>query len=323
LSGTKLRWGIIGPGRIAHAFARDIVDVGNAELVAVASRELRRAREFAQSYGLTRVHESYNALFEDQGVDAVYVATPHSYHLDHCSRALRQGKSVLCEKPLVVSPDECRELIRVARESGHYLMEGMWTRYLPAVQRALEWYRDGRIGNLLHLKSDFGYPLPYSANLREYDARVGGGSVLEMGIYPIAMARLFIGRGPDSIQVMGHRAPNGVEDDVVAICDYGACIATLATSFRAKLQNWTYVIGTQGYIAIPDFWRAERCMIYQLDECIDSFSDCRQTIGFDYEIAAVSAEILAGRTESELIPLSTSLALQNDMWAIREAIPGN
>ena len=319
---TKLRWGIIGPGRIAHSFARDIVDVGNAELVAVASRDLRRAREFAQSYGLRRVHESYNALFEDHGVDAVYVATPHSLHLDHCSQALRQGKAVLSEKPLVTSPDECRQLTRVARESGRYLMEGMWTWYLPAVQRALEWYREGRIGSLLHVKSDFGYPLPYSENLREYDALVGGGSVLEMGIYPVAIARLFIGRSPESTQVLGRRAPNGVENDVVAMCDYGDCIATLATSFRVKLQNWTYVIGTEGYIAIPDFWRAERCMLYQLDECIDTFSDGRHTLGFNYEVGEVSADILAGRTESGLIPLSTSLALQNDMWAIRAAIHG-
>ena len=156
-----------------------------------------------------------------------------------------------------------------------------------------------------------------------WDARVGGGSVLEMGIYPVAIARLFIGRGPESLQVRGLRAPNGVEDDVVAIFDYGDCAATLATSFRAKLQNWTYVIGTDGYIAIPDFWRAERCMLYQLDECIDTFSDGRQTIGFDYEISEVSADIAAGRTESGLISLSTSLALQNDMWAIRAAIHGD
>ncbi len=317
----SLRWGILGPGRIAHQFARDIAGVNNAELVAVAARDGARAQDFANQYSIAHAHEGYDALFDNPDVDAVYVATPHSYHLDHSAGALRNGKAVLCEKPLVISPDECRQLAGIAGETGSYLMEGMWTWFLPAIQMALSWYQQGRIGELLHVKSDFGYPLRYSEDLREYDARVGGGAVLEMGIYPVAIARLFIGRGPDSIQVTGRRAPNGVEDDVSAVCDYGDCMATLGTSFRCKLQNWTYVIGTEGYIAIPDFWRANSCSLFVLDERVDHFEDGRSTNGFDYEIEAVSREVLEGRTECEAIPLATSLALQEDMWAIREAIP--
>jgi predicted dehydrogenase len=317
-----VRWGIVGPGRIAHQFARDIASVGNAELLAVAARDGQRAQTFADQYGVSHAHEGYDGLFENPEVDAVYVATPHSYHLDHCAGALRAGKAVLCEKPLVISPDECRELIRIAGETGSYLMEGMWTWFLPAIRTALDWYRAGRIGQLLHIKSDFGYPLRYSEDLREYDARVGGGAVLEMGIYPVAIARLFIGRGPDSIQVTGRRAPNGVEDDVSVICDYGDCMATLGTSFRCKLQNWTYVIGTEGYIAIPDFWRAKCCSLFVLDEQVDHFDDGRSTLGFDYETEAVSREILEGRSECDVVPLVTSLALQEDMWDIREALPG-
>jgi hypothetical protein len=137
----------------------------------------------------------------------------------------------------------------------------------------------------------------------------------------VAIARLFLGRGPRSIQVQGRRAANGVEDDVVALCDYGDAMATLATSFRCKLQNWTYVIGSEGYIAIPDFWRAECCSLYRLDERVDHFEDGRTSLGFDYEIDAVSADILAGRLESPIVPLATSLELQRDMLAIREAVP--
>ena len=318
---SAVRWGIIGPGRIAHQFAKDIASVDNADLVAVAARDGDRATAFADTFSLAHAHGDYDALFANPDVDAVYVATPHSYHLEHCASALRNGKAVLCEKPLVLTPTECRELMAVATETGGYLMEGMWTWFLPAVQRALAWYRGGRIGELLHVKSDFGYPLTYSEDLREYDARVGGGAVLEMGVYPVAIARLFIGRGPDSIDVVGRRAPNGVEDDVSAIFDYGDCMATLGTSFRCKLRNWTYIIGTDGYIAIPDFWRAQRCALYKLDTMIDSFEDARHTLGFDYEIGAVSQDILEGRKESKVIPLATSLALQEDMKAIRDAIP--
>jgi predicted dehydrogenase len=321
MPGDSVRWGIIGPGRIAHSFARDIGTVGNAQLVAVAARDGDRAQAFADQYGIEHAHEGYTSLYENPAVDAVYVATPHSYHLQNCCDALRRGKAVLCEKPLVLDPQECRELIRVAGETGSYLMEGMWTWFLPAIRRACEWYREGRIGRLLHIKSDFGYPLPYSEDLREYDARVGGGAVLEMGIYPVAMARLLTGRAPQGLQVCGRRAANGVEDDVVAICDYGDCMATLATTFRCKLQNWTYIIGTEGYIAVPNFWCADSCSLYRLDECIDHFEDGRSSLGFDYEIEAASADILAGRTQSDVMPLATSLALQEDMWAIREAVP--
>jgi predicted dehydrogenase len=318
-----VRWGIIGPGRIAHTFARDIAGVANAELVAVAARDGKRARRFGQQYDVEHCHAGYHALFDNAAVDAVYVATPHSCHLQHSADALRRGKAVLCEKPLVTSPDECRQLIAVAAETGAYLMEGMWTWHLPAIQKALAWFRQGRIGQLLHIRSDFGYPLPYSEDLREYDARVGGGAVLEMGIYPVAIARLFTGRGPDRIQVTGRRAANGVEDDVVAIFDYGDCTATLGTSFRCKLQNWTCIIGTEGYIAIPDFWRAGSCSLFVLDERVDHFEDARSSLGFDYQTEAASNDILAGKTQSGVIPLATSLALQEDMRAIREAVPGS
>ena len=196
MSHAKVRWGLIGPGRIAHTFAQDIGATDNAELVAVAARDGARARSFADQYGLPHAHEGYAALYENPAVDAVYVATPHSYHLQHCTDAMQHGKAVLCEKPLVISPTQCRQLIATAQDTGSYLMEGMWTWYLPAVRHALAWLEQGRIGKLLHVKSDFGYPMEYSEDLREYDARVGGGAVLEMGIYPVAAARLFTGRSP-------------------------------------------------------------------------------------------------------------------------------
>ena len=228
------------------------------------------------------------------------------------------GKSVLCEKPLVLDPDEAVALISTAQDCGQYLMEGMWTWYLPAIRKAREWVVAGRIGEVRHVKADFGYPLHYSPDLREYDARVGGGCVLEMGIYPIAIARLFLPGQPHNIQVVGRTAANGVEDDVSAILDHGQAIATLGTSFRCKLQNWAYIIGTHGYIAIPDFWRAEQCLLYHLDERIDYFEAQRDTFGFNYQIEEVSADILAGRKQSAVIPLATSLALQQDMLAIRQ-----
>lgn len=318
---STLRWGIVGAGRIAHSFACDIAQVDNGELVAVAARDGERAAGFAAQYGIPAAHAGYQALFDDPSVDAVYIATPHSAHLENCTDAMAHGKAVLCEKPLVLNPDECQTLLAAHKRSGAYLMEGIWTWFLPAIRRAKQWYDEGRIGELRHIRADFGYPIEYSERQREYDARVGGGAVLEMGIYPVAIARLFAGRSPDGVQVIGRRAPNGVEDDVVALCDYGDCMATLGTSFRCKLQNWACIVGTEGYIAIPDFWRAQRCQLYRLDQCIDRFEDSRTSNGFDYQIRAVGDDVQAGRTESTVVPLATSLALQQDMSAIRSAVP--
>ena len=314
----KVRWGIVGAGRIAHSFAGDIGASSNAELVAVAARSGASARSFATQYRIPHAHEGYPALYDNPEVDAVYVATPHSFHLPNCEQAMLAGKSVLCEKPLVLDPDEASALIDTAQQSGQYLVEGMWTWYLPAIRKAQEWVTTGRIGEVRHVKADFGYPLPYSPDLREYDARVGGGCVLEMGIYPIAIARLFLDGKPRNIQVLGGTAANDVEDDLSAILEYDHAIATLGTSFRCKLQNWAYIIGTQGYIAIPDFWRAEQCSLYCLDERIDHFEAQRDTFGFNYQIEEVSADILAGRKQSGVVPLASSLALQQDMLTIRQ-----
>lgn len=314
---STVRWGIVGAGRIAHSFARDIAGLDNAELVAVAARDHARAQAFSRQYSIEQAYGDYGALYARPDLDAVYVATPHSFHLQNCKDALTAGKAVLCEKPLVLNPAECEELIAHARTTGAYLMEGMWTWFLPAIRKAQQWVAEGRIGSILHVKSDFGYPFEYSEDRREYDARLGGGCVLEMGVYPIAMARLFLRRAPRTFQVTGHLAPNGVEDDMSAVLDYGDAMASLGSSFRCKLPNWTYVVGTEGHIAIPDFWRAEQCSLHRLDEQIEHFSDGRATLGFNYQIESVSGDILAGKRESATVPLSQSLALQQDMATIR------
>ena len=148
-------------------------------------------------------------------VDVVDICLPTPAHGEVATAALAAGKHVLCEKPLVTSPDECRQLTRVARESGRYLMEGMWTYFLPAIRKAQEWVAQGRIGRLRQVKADFGYPmLPYDPDRREWDARLAGGCLLELGIYPVALAWLFLGQNPVDIQVAAHKAPNGVEDDL-------------------------------------------------------------------------------------------------------------
>jgi predicted dehydrogenase len=314
---TDIRWGIVGAGRIAHTFVQDMPATGNGSVQAIAARSGESAHSFARQYEITTAYEGYDALYADPNIDAIYIATPHTLHLQHAGDALRAGKAVLCEKPITINADECEQLIKVADETSAYLMEAMWTWFLPAVRKAKEWVDAGRIGKIVQIQSDFGYPQIYSPDKREYDSDLAGGCLLEMGVYPVALTALFSDADPVEISVVSRQAPNGVEDGVVATFDYNDFVATIGTSFRAKLRNWAYIIGEDGYVAIPDFWRAKECQLWVLDDMVDRFDDGRSTNGFDYQTRAVNDDLLAGRRQSETIPLAASLRFQRHMDLIR------
>ena len=312
-----VRWGIVGAGNIANTFARDMTHVAHAEVAAVAARSLASASEFAKRHQISVAYEGYETLYSDPNVDAVYIATPHVLHACNAADALRAGKAVMCEKPITVSAAELKTLLGVARDQGNYLMEAMWTWFLPAFQKAQKWIADGEIGELIHVKADFGFPMTYDPASRAYNPELAGGCLLDTGIYPIAIARLFTNRAPTTIDVVARYAPNGVDDDVVMTFDYGNCVASLATSFRRKLPNIAYLIGTAGFIAIPDFWRAEECYLHRQDESVRSFRDSRSGSGFEFQIASASEDILQGRRQSAIVPHSASLAFQQDMDRVR------
>jgi predicted dehydrogenase len=247
------------------------------------------------------------------------VATPHSHHKDHAIAALRAGKHVLCEKPATVTPEQLEEVIAVAIEERRYFMEAMWTYFMPVIQKAQQWVAEGRIGNLYHVKADFGFSLPYSPELREYNNRLGGGCLLEMGIYPIAMAWLFLRRDPDSQTVWQHRAENGVEDDIVILNSYGedTASAQLATSFRCKLNNYLTLIGGEGTITIADYWGAREAKLYRFNDYVDHFNETRDHQGFNYQIEQVSLELLAGKLEPECVRWDDSRAFQRQIAEIK------
>ncbi len=316
----KIRWGVIGLGRIAESFAQDITLTDNAELCAVAARDGAAAKAFAQRYQIDQAYAGYQALFDDPNIDAVYIATPPSFHLSQAQAILERGKAVLCEKPLTTTVAECQRLLEIAQSSNAYLMEGMWTYFLPAIQKAQQWVAAGRIGHIRHIKVDFGYPqLPYDISKREYDKSLGGGCLLEMGIYTIALTHLFLQQDPSDINVMPHITAHGVEDEVNMLFNYHDDVyATLGTSFRCKLQNSAYIIGEDNYIAIPDFWRASECFLYELDRSADHYHDQRAGLGFNFEIASVSHDILAGKTQSDVVPQALSLKFQQYIERIKQ-----
>ena len=317
---SEIRWGVISTGRIAQQFARDMKFVERSRIVAATSRTRANAEAYAQEFGIETVHPSVDALLADDNVDAVYVATPHTVHIENTLSAIEAGKPVLCEKPLTVSAEEAERVAAAARGASVYVMEAMWTWFLPAIRTAVDWIEAGRIGRLVQIKADFGYPMrPYSPDMRVYDARLGGGVMLDMGIYPVALVWLLMRRQPNDVHAVYRHAPNGVEDDVSAVLDYGDVVATIGTSFRCKLQNWAYIVGEDGYIAIPDFLSADECRLYETDTLVESFEDGRESIGLNFETQAVVDDLLAGQKVSSLVTLDDSIGFQRTMERIRDS----
>ena len=315
-----LRWGILSTGRIADWFCSDFHMVKGAELAAVCSRKLETAQSFAKHFDIPRAFGSYEELLAEPDIDCIYIGTPHTLHIDNAKAALNAGKAVLCEKPLTVSAKECQELITAAETANTYLMEAMWTYFLPAMQKAKRWCENGKIGDIIHVKTDFGYPLPYHPQQREYDAKYGGGCLLEMGVYPIAISSYFVDGDVKVVEAVGSKAPNGVEDDVTAILEIGDVTATIGTSFRARLRNAAHIIGTDGYIVIPDAFRCHECYLYKIDDCIDHFVADRNTRGYEFQAISMSDDLRRGKTQSSTMPHAKSLQFQKTIDDIKSRL---
>ena len=314
-----VRWAILGAGRIAHAFAGDIALVPEAKLQAVAARDLDRARRFADQHGAPDAFGDYDAMLQSSRVDAVYIATPHNFHFEQSRAVIRSGKAVLCEKPLTVTPAQARTLIDEAGEAGVFLAEAMWTWTLPAVRRAMEWIREGRIGEVRQIDARFGFRAPFDPHGRLFNPALAGGAILDLGIYPVALNRLVTGGAPDTVKALAGLASTGVEDQVEALLATGPVMSSLGCSFLGELSNTAFIAGETGAVRLPRFWSATDAQLIQGGKVVERFEDGRAGHGFEFEIAAASRDILAGAAQSSLVPLSASLAFQDDMAEIRAA----
>lgn len=317
---TQLNWGIVSAGRIAALFCQDLVHSTHSHLYAVAARKQADADRFAEQHQIEKAYQGYQTLFDDPKVDIVYIATPHNFHFQQTYAALMAGKHVLCEKPMTVTLDECQILTTLAKSKGLLLMEAMWTYFLPAIQQAKLWLDEGRIGQLKHVKVDFGYPIPFNAQGREYNPQLAGGCLLDMGIYPLAIADYFLTSDINNLYVQANVCETGVEDDVIIIGKSDDVMVSLATSFQCRLSNNAYLIGDKGYIVIPDAFRASQCHLYHLDDLVDSFTDKRQTLGYNFEADEACKLILRGDIESQVVTHNRSLLFQSQLARVKALI---
>jgi predicted dehydrogenase len=306
-----VKWGILAPGKIARSFASDFKYVKSGELVAVASRSGERAQTFAEEFDIPLAYGSYDELIEDKEVECLYIATPHNSHFALTKKALLSGKSVLCEKPITITVSQLEELIIAHKHTGQYLMEGMWTYFLPPIQKAIQWISEGKIGNVQSVESSFGFAANYAPEGRLFNPKLAGGSVYDVGIYPIAMAQLILGNELRLRTKQLDHAPTGVDFSAIfELQDEKNKVARLSSSLKENLSNETIITGDQGEIRIPDFWKATECILQSGKGVEETFRDPRTSLGYNFETEAVCQDILAGKEESSVVPLSTSLLFQ-------------
>ena len=313
-----IRWGILGTGNIANQFARGLAVLEDAQLVAAGSRRAETANRFADTYGAPNRHDSYEALAADPDVDIVYIATPHVYHAENSLLCLEAGKAVLCEKPFAINAAEARRVIDYARAHRLFLMEAVWTRLLPHMEKVVELVEEGAIGEPRLLQANFCFRTSFDPRDRLFDPVLGGGGLLDVGIYPVFLAHLLLGR-PLEIKTLAHLGETGVDEQAGMLFSHeSGAVSVLTSAIRAELPHTAVIAGATGRIEIHERWWAPSSFTLQRDGH-DAVQIEPEVVGngYNYEASEAGRCLREGRTESEKIPLDTTLAVMHTLDAIR------
>jgi predicted dehydrogenase len=318
---AEIRWGIVGPGRIAESVMADFAHVPGARPVAVASRSLDRATAFAQRHGLEGAHGSYAGIVADPDVDVLYVATPHPQHAAIALAAIDAGKALLVEKAFTATTAGAAEVVGRARERGVFVMEAMWTRFQPAVVRLRELVAEGAIGEVRSVQADLGVARDYDPRDRLFALELGGGALLDLGVYVVSFAQMLLGT-PDTVRVAGSVFPTGVDAEAALLLGHAdGRTATLTTSLRYPTPGQARVFGTAGWIdVLPRFHHPDTIVLHRTGAEPETITRPPTGTGYAHELAEVTACVRAGRTESAVMPLADTLTVQDVLGQAAEAL---
>jgi predicted dehydrogenase len=313
-----IRWGILGTGWIANQFAQGLTQASDARLWAVGSRTPESAQRFAEKHDVPRSHASYQALAEDPEVDVVYVATPNPLHREHCLLCLESGKPVLCEKPFALNAGEAQQIISLARERRLFLMEAMWSRFFPLMARVQALLAEGSIGDVQMLVADLCLQFDFDPSDRRYAPELGGGALLDLGVYPISLASMIMGP-PSRIMAMAHLGETGVDEQAGIVLRYDqGQVSTLYTSLRVNSPVEAIIMGTRGQIRIHPWWIRPDTITLSVDGQEDALIEMPfEGNGYQFEAVEVMSCLRAGKLESDLMPLEETLSIMQTMDAIR------
>jgi predicted dehydrogenase len=316
----KYKWGILAPGKMSAKFTRGLKLLDNAELYAVGSRDPGRAKQFAEEYGYRKYYGSYEELAADDAVDIIYIASPHSHHYEHVMLCLKKKKAVICEKAFALNSSEVEAMIAEASKQKVFLMEALWPPFQPMFIKTREILQSGVAGRLIHHNARFSFQAPYDAADRKFNLSLGGGSLLDIGIYPVIEALFFMGV-PDEIIAKATFGKTGSEESISIIFGYNdGRMSTLYSSFRTAGGIGSDLLCEKGNLCFS----RERDMSQQLIVALngkdaEKYSLLPEGMGYQYEATEVMKCLDEGKTESEFVPLSFSLDLMKTLDRIREA----
>jgi predicted dehydrogenase len=312
-----VRWGILGTGNMARQFARGLRRVRGAELAAVGSRSMDSARGFAREFGALRAHGSYESLADDEGVDVVYVATPHPMHLDNMLLCLKAGKAVLCEKPLTLNEAQARQAVALARRKKLFLMEALWTRFLPPIVHLRQLLAKGVLGEVRSVSADFGFRAEYEPRGRLFNPKLGGGCLLDIGVYPISLATMILG-APAEVSGLAQMGRTGVDEQAAVTMKHGSgALASFHVTIRAATPNEATIVGTKGYVRLHPHWWKGGLITLTVGGRSRRIDVPVEGDGYHYEAEEVVRCLRAGRLESGIMPLGETLAVLKTMDRLR------
>ena len=314
----KTRWAILGTGDIARQFAEDLRHVADAELLAVGSRRQETADKFGETHGILRCYPRYEDVVADPDVDVVYIGTPHAVHAANGHLCLDAGKPVLCEKPFALNVQQAQGVIDKAREKQLFCMEAMWTFCFPAMATLEALIAEGALGEVRWCRAGFSFRADYETDSRIYDPELGGGSLLDVGIYPVALAQRFLGGEPTSIQSTVRKAPTGVDEETGILLQFASgAQAMLSSSLRVDEPQQALIVGERGFVRFDDRFFEPRGFTLVTDQGEQHFSFERGNLGYCYEAREVGRCLREGLQESPLVPLTDTLAVMRTLDALR------
>jgi predicted dehydrogenase len=315
-----IKWGILGTGHISRKFADALAILPGAELAAVASRNRESAQDFAGKFNVPKAYGSYRELAEDPDLDAIYIGTPHTCHLENSVMCMKMGKAVLCEKAFAINAREAREMVRVARQENVFLMEAMITRHVPLIKKVLGWIEAGKIGEVRMVKASRCARGVFKPGARQLNPELGGGSLLDVGTYVISFASMIFGKKPVETVGLGHIGDWGSDEQGVAVLKYDKGeIADLSFALSTAAVNEAYVYGTEGYIKIDDVFAVPtRASLHINKEEVEVIQEPIIGNALNYEAEEVMRCLRAGLKESPLMLLDESVQIMEIMDSIRK-----
>lgn len=316
-----IKWGIIGPGAIAHKFANEVHNTAQGKLISIYGRNEERTSKFAKEYNLVKYYTDIDEFLNCGEIDAVYIATPHNSHMEFAEKCIRSGKHVLCEKPFSYNHKTSKEILELAKENNVFIMEALWTLFLPAVKKAKSWIEEGRIGNVKLITANFGFKSEVDLSSRLYNPELAGGALLDVGIYTILISNFITNNIPSEINASAVMTKTNVDETDTISLKYknGEC-ASLTCTITCDTENNAVIYGDKGKIVITDFSKAKKSYLYENDNIVETFEDVYDGVGYKYEIEEANKCILENKLESEYSSHKVTLELAQIMDEIKEQI---